>query len=442
MVLYKKFKKNNCFEKTKYKEFFKEKLDFGKLVNFGTNKKLPIYNWFKYKEAFSKELVERIITNFNMKKEDKVIFDPFCGIGTTLLASKQLGLNYLGSDLSPLCQFITRAKLDFNRYNTKELKRELEKIKKWDIKEMRSEIKEEDSNLMKYSIFDKSFLDKDNLRELFGLKNKIENEYTNRPFVKQILNLALISILEEVSDTKKDGAFFRLIRKDNKPNVINAFVKKVNSLINSLEEYNFSLTNFLSEKKEYGDGDVKIADSRKLPFETNSVDITITSPPYLNRYDYTRIYQLELYLLFFKSFEELRNIRYNTIRSHVEAKYKDFGIFNSEILKERLEKLSKRELNNQRIPYMIQGYFDDMFLTMKELYRVTKKKGIIVFVVGSTRFSGVSIPVDTILLEIGEQSGFTPVEVWITGYKGNTPQQIQKYGLEAVRESIVILRKD
>src|SRR3989344_5811566 len=91
MVLYKKFKKNNCFEKT------------------------------KYKEAFSKELVERIITNFNMKKEDKVIFDPFCGIGTTLLASKQLGLNYLGSDLSPLCQFITRAKLDFNRYNTKEL---------------------------------------------------------------------------------------------------------------------------------------------------------------------------------------------------------------------------------------------------------------------------------------------------------------------------------
>ncbi len=442
MVLYKNFKKNNCFEKTKYKELFKEKLDFGKFVNFGKNKKVPIHNWFKYKEAFSKELVERIIINFNMKKKGKIIFDPFCGIGTTPLTAKQLGLNYLGSDLSPLCEFVTKTKLDFSKYNIRELKKELDKIKKWNIKKIRKNLDKEDKELIRYPIFKRAFPESNCLRELFGLKKKIKEQYHNHPLNKQILNLALLNIVEEVSDTSKDGAFYRIVKKDKKPNVLNAFVKNLEGIIKSLEEHKAFLLGFLHQTIKYGKGKIKIADSRRLPFKTSKVDLTITSPPYLNRYDYTRIYQLELYLLFCKSFEELKDIRYNTIRSHVEAKYENFGIFNSEILKERLKKLSERNLNNPKIPYMIQGYFDDMFLTMKELYRVTKKKGMVVFVVGDTRFSGVSIPVDTILLEVGSQAGFTPVEVWITRYKGNTPQQIKKYGLEAVRESIVILKKD
>jgi len=68
--------------------------------------------------------------------------------------------------------------------------------------------------------------------------------------------------------------------------------------------------------------EVYLADARNLSnlnFRKRPT-IIITSPPYANRYDYTRIYSLELCFHFVKNSVELKNIRFEILRSHNRIK--------------------------------------------------------------------------------------------------------------------------
>ena len=90
---------------------------------------------------------------------------------------------------------------------------------------------------------------------------------------------------------------------------------------------------------------------------------------------------------------------------------------------------------------MICGYFDDLTKTLKEIYRIIKPKGKCAFVVGNTRWGGIVVPVDHLLLKIAEQIGFKAEKILITRHKGNSPQQMKKFGKIPVRESIVFFKK-
>lgn len=106
-----------------------------------------------------------------------------------------------------------------------------------------------------------------------------------------------------------------------------------------------------------------------------------------------------------------------------------------------LETLQELPVNNDRIPAMIAGYFEDLFSTLQGLYRQIKKGGHIVFVLGNVRFSGVLIPVDEIVAELGEQIGLTWVKTVVARLRGNSAQQMGKFGRELSRESVIIWRK-
>ena len=90
---------------------------------------------------------------------------------------------------------------------------------------------------------------------------------------------------------------------------------------------------------------------------------------------------------------------------------------------------------------MLEGYFEDMYLSLAEMHRCLRDKGKVALVVSNVRFAGVTIPVDTILAEIGEQVGLTPKEIWAVRYRGNSSQQMRNYKRELSRESIVIWEK-
>ena len=83
------------------------KPDLAELATFVPNKKTPIYNWFYYKEGFSKELVELLINDFRLHK-GQLVLDPFCGSGTTLLACKQNNINSIGFDVLPISIFASK----------------------------------------------------------------------------------------------------------------------------------------------------------------------------------------------------------------------------------------------------------------------------------------------------------------------------------------------
>ena len=78
---------------------------------------------------------------------------------------------------------------------------------------------------------------------------------------------------------------------------------------------------------------------------------------------------------------------------------------------------------------MIAGYFDDVDATLKQLQRVIAPGATCAFVVGNSRWGGVVVPVDHILIMLAEKHGFEPQKILVTRYKGNSPQQnAERYG--------------
>ncbi|KAA6324851.1 hypothetical protein EZS27_025871, partial [termite gut metagenome] len=156
------------------------------------------------------------------------------------------------------------------------------------------------------------------------------------------------------------------------------------------------------------------------------------------------IYRPELFLgKFVNTPQELKELRFKTIRSHVEIAlpkpiHNEFG----EIYHSIYQKINNSERNwSKQIPVMIQSYFEDMQDILCSLLYKAKKGGELWLVVANSVYVGTEIPVDLILTEIGTKNGWKlkRIEVLRYIYRRKT-----KYcgDINKVRESLIVLRKD
>ncbi|MCW3130133.1 MAG: hypothetical protein N2V75_08575 [Methanophagales archaeon] len=280
--------------------------------------------------------------------------------------------------------------------------------------------------------------DEETLLTLRKLKSAIED--LSNPY-RDILLLLFFSILEECSFTSKDGQFLRLKRNKKTSSPIDAMNRKIARVEEDVRRIKL-LSSDLS-KNEKIMPDVYLSDTRNLSeikFEKRPT-IIITSPPYANRYDYTRTYALELCFNFVRNFEELKAIRFGILRSHIESKIRKGEAPPHPVIKEVVEILGRKKLNNPKIPSMITTYFIDMQKVITEWFKVLDPCAKVAMVVDNVRFEGELIPVDLVLSEMAEEAGFEVREIIVARYKGNSSQQMRKYGRVPVRESIVIWEK-
>jgi len=396
--------------------------EYGLLISPVRDHDKPIYNWFTFKHSYSKELVEKLVNKFNLSKGSWVL-DPFSGGGTTMLACKELGINSKGFDILPFSVFLSNVKT--RKYDPDKFKQQL-KIFSHSRKNKTANI-----NLPAIRIVNRAF-SSEVKKELLYLKYKINK--LSDPIVRDFFMLGLLSILESVSNTSKAGGFLRIVNKivSGKEVKLN-FIAKIEKMIDDVEK---TRPNKLFNNAK---ANTELSDARKLSTKKR-FDAIITSPPYPNRHDYTRIYGLELMFNFIRDNNELKQIRYNTLRSHVEAK-KRFEIVNYKqpvIIRKIIARIEKAGLNNRRIPEMISGYFEDMFLSLSQMQKCLKRKGKLGMVVSNVRFGGVNIPVDQILAQIGEQAGLHTDAIFTARYRGNSSQQMGRFKRIPSRESIIV----
>lgn len=410
----------------KYRSLFQEKPDFRKLVTYVPNKKLAVYNWFKYKEGFSRQLVFELLRGWKIPR-NKIVFDPFAGCGTTLLACKEFGYRAVGLDILPIAVFVARVKLqDWP---------DLALIEKAIDMLMEKRYREPTLSFPDVSIINKAFPKKVQEEILFYKESILEFE---KP-IQDFLMLGLISILEQVSYTSKDGQFLRLVSRDI-PSVKKTLRQQLSNMLSDLNQQQETLFKAGMARVEILQGDAR---EEALPKKYwGRIGAIITSPPYLNRYDYSRTYALELCTLFVADFSDLRDIRHSLLRSHIESREHKGKEIDLPVLDEILGNLDMKELNNDRIPIMIKGYFEDMSMVIKQLSNYLEPCGIVALVVANARFEGEMVPTDLILSELAEIHGLTTEEIWVTRYKGNSSQQMGRYGRVPVRESIVFWRKN
>jgi len=188
-----------------------------------------------------------------------------------------------------------------------------------------------------------------------------------------------------------------------------------------------------------------------------SFDAIITSPPYCNRYDYTRTYALELALLNTDE-KGLVKLRQEMLSCTVENRAKDLLAINplwtnalaaadehellQAILKYLDEQKAQGKLNNNGIPRMVRGYFYEMACIVAEGARVLRPNAPLIMVNDNVRYAGASISVDLILSSIAEKLGFSIENILVLpNGKGNSSQQMGEHGREALRKCVYVWRK-
>jgi len=440
------------------------------VVSFQANKNEPVYRWFKYKEGFSSSLVKYFLTKYS-KKPGKIL-DPFAGAGTTLFAAQEFGWKSFGVEILPVGVFVMEMREALNGINIEELKKVIRNV--WTELKKTNNYK---NHIQHISITKDAFSEETEiaLNKYLSYCDGIKNKQ-----IKTALRFAALAVLEEISFTRKDGQYLRWDYRSKRDLSGKPFDKgriysfeeavknKLSEIITDLLPQNDSLFTQLDgvKKKEHP---VKIIEGtclEELPkFEDNFFDFIITSPPYCNRYDYTRTYALELIYLGCDN-DKVRNLRQAMLSCTVENKekvdylnqfYTSIGkshafdnvieVYNNSCammeVNSVLDELNKLEkLNNANIARMVKNYFLELCFVTYEMARITKSGGYCVMVNDNVRYGGEEIPVDLILSDFAENFGFNINKIFVLPKgKGNSSQQMGSFGRTEVRKCVYLWQK-
>ncbi len=430
------------------------------LVSFQANKSRAVYRWYKYKEAFSASLIEHLLMRY--AAHARRILDPFAGSGTAIFVASAVGARAEGIELLPIGQEIISARRILEEGFDGE---EVAALRRWAATRP-WEQSEAQRHLPELRITRGAYPPQtlDAMEKYMGAWEREDAR------VRAVLCFALLCVLEEVSFTRKDGQYLRWDYRSGRKQGRKPFDKgrilsfnqaisaKLNEIVHDLEAVEHGTGLFPEEKLNGGTYLHSGSCLTVLPTLPDRVyDAVVTSPPYCNRYDYTRTYALELALLGVGE-QELTHLRQEMLSCTVENRAKDLLAMNptwasavaaadrQELLQTVLRYLEAQKaagnLNNNGIPRMVRGYFYEMACVVAECARVLKPGGALLMVNDNVRYAGASISVDTILSDIAENLGFRVEKIlMLPGGKGNSSQQMGRHGREPLRKCVYVWRR-
>ena len=433
-----------------------------KIVSFQGNKGKPAYSWYKYKEAFSAALVEYLLGSYVGQASGKVL-DPFAGIGTTLFAASSQGIPADGIELLPVGQEIIRARLLSERELTSS---DIATLEGW-IKSLPWQEFSERVPFSTIPITENAY-PPETIESIERYRGALQQENEK---IQAILRLALLCVLESVSYTRKDGQYLRWDARSGKrrpgtkafdKGAILAFdaaiTTKLKEILSDIRDIQMPVTLFPVKQAM---ADIRLFEGSCLEvlptLETAAYAAVMTSPPYCNRYDYTRTYALELAMLELTQ-AEVSHLRQEMLSCTVENREKDLlkicpqwvpfiEVANQQKLLVAINAYLQHEkdsgtLNNSGIPRMVRGYFSEMACVIGECARVLKPNAYLFMVNDNVRYAGVSISVDMILSDIARSLGFEVEKILVVpGKKGNSSQQMGTYGRVPLRKCVYVWKK-
>jgi site-specific DNA-methyltransferase (cytosine-N4-specific) len=381
----------------------------------------PIHRWYVFPHSFTGELVHALIDEWGLSQDDHIL-DPFVGAGTTLVTAKEKGIPAAGYDLSPLAVLASRVKLA--NYDLSRLEGAWRKLQR------RIDPGEWNGAAKPYPDLVRKALPGRLLGAFDALGRDIvelDASETERDFFR----LALLTTLPRYSRAVATGGWLSWVKKrDGISTIPSELSRRVALMLDDLREGSYSRRSLWR---------VGQADARALPDKAGTYSAVITSPPYPNRHDYTRVFGVEL-MFGFLDWEGARKLRYQSFHSHPEAhpeRPDADGYIQPRSLARAIARI-RRKTTEARIPAMLEGYFLDMYLVLREVKRVCRHDARIAFVVGNAQYFGEAIPVDHLTAEIGEQVGLSCTKLLAARYRGNSAQQMGKYGRRPSRETVVL----
>ncbi len=311
-----------------------------------------------YPARFIPQIPKTFIKLFT-KKGDTVL-DPFMGGGTTLVEALLNKRNGIGIDFNPLAHLIANLKTDLlDSFNFENIKYNIEtqEVSMNEINQLKDKLPKRK---------EKEYFHDDLLKRIVQIRKS--SKLFSNPIICRLLDVSLSSAIFSLIDQngrKKEivkwsaDRFYKLFLKN-----IRLFAKELIHLKNKVG----------NDKSKI---EVIKGDSRKLNYiENKSVDLIVTSPPYVNALDYYRIHQYNMAVLDL----DIKLFKDNEIGGH------------SHFINNRFRLLSE--------------YLGDMGRTIIEMNRVLKRNKICVIVVGNSSLEYELIESHKFFSQLGEKMGF------------------------------------
>lgn len=433
------------------------------VVSFQANRKEPFFGWLKYKEGFSAALARDMIERFC--PPGGAVLDPFAGVGTAAFVACDTNRPATAIELLPVGAFAMEARQSARAVTPATMRRHVDAVagRTW------SDHFDPTEALRHIPISHGAFSGETE-RAIAGYRAHCRG--LGSAHVRRLFHLACLAILESVSFTRKDGQYLRWDRRARRSGLRTRFSKGgIPSFDDRIDRQLQVIAADLEHHAAGGPGGAAI-DLRQgscldiLPvLPDGSVDLVLTSPPYCNRYDYTRTYALELVYLGLDQ-AGVKALRQTMLSCTVEnadklaqlkqaydrlgrgdAVDRAVGVFEGQAaLHEVLDILEdlggRRALNNASIPRMVRNYFAEMCLVILELTRLLRPGGRVVMVNDNVRYAGQEVPVDLILSDCAARLGLTVEHIWaLPRGKGNSSQQMGAHGRQELRKGVYVWRK-
>lgn len=340
------------------------------------------HSYHRYPAKFIPNIVEKLLKDYTSKFD--IVLDPFGGCGTTMVESKRLGRKSIGLDINPIAKFIAEVKI--TPIDPDELEEEFEKLSEKISElpgiELNYHLKNDRINYW----FSKKSIKK--LDHIYITIKRIKHERTRRFFLcafSHILKNASKWLMKSIKPTIDKSKVILPIES--------TFLRHTRSMVNRNKKFYEALQ---FENRLKISAKVKLADAtKKLPVNKESVDIIITSPPYVTSYEYADLHELSL--LWFgadknefqdwnshsRNFPEFRRKFIGT-----SFKSKQTGEMTSVIGEKIVAEITKID---KGLSKDVANYFIDMRSAFGEMYRVLKPNKYACVIIGNTQLKGVNI---------------------------------------------------
>ena len=396
---------------------------------------LAFQKWRHFKESFTPELVARAVRDSPIPVSRCI--DPFGGSGTTALACQFLGVEPVTIEVNPYLADLIEAKLV--SYDTDLLAEDLARVLRRSTPSMATTSLplplEAPRTLVEPGVAGRWVFDAAVASRLATLLSAVGSVADpNRRLFWTLVGGTLVDLSNVVVNGK--GRRYRKswwLRRRDPQDVERLFTAAAKEAI--LDIHRFADRACLDYTLLRGD-------ARKALKGVSQCELAIFSPPYPNSFDYTDVYNLELWVLRYLADRRAnRELRQATVSSHVQIQRSyppaPSGSPTLTAVTDSLEGV-RGSLWHRRIPDMIGGYFADLTVVLAELARIVAAPGRLWMVVGDSRYGGVTIPVAQILTELTPHIGLRVVGVEPFRSMRSSAQQ---GGMKELSESLLILEQ-